>query len=209
MADWKTYVKAARNTARKQAPEAQRAIRETTDQAVKRVGDYSRAAGKVVEETSRDDQRRREQHRFAGDAPPQTAEEPPTRSGAPPRSPSSGSPSSSSSPSPSGSSSDWRRDAAAYATVAERRLRGAGERAKQAGIGGRIARAVRDALLIGGSLLAIWLVLSATGIPVPFSAVIVVVIVIVLISFGVAMYTQFKHRGEAPDEGAAAEQDER
>ena len=43
MADWKTYVKAARNTARKQAPAAKDAARRAGD----RAGGYVRAAGKA------------------------------------------------------------------------------------------------------------------------------------------------------------------
>ena len=46
MADWKTYAKAARNTARKQAPEARDAARRASD----RAGGYVRAAGKAIDE---------------------------------------------------------------------------------------------------------------------------------------------------------------
>lgn len=54
MADWKTYAKAARNTARKQAPGA----RDAAGRASSRAGDYVRAAGRALEEGRREDPRR-------------------------------------------------------------------------------------------------------------------------------------------------------
>ena len=54
MADWKTYVKAARNTARKQAPAAKDAARRAGD----RAGGYVRAAGRAVDEGWREDEPR-------------------------------------------------------------------------------------------------------------------------------------------------------
>lgn len=49
MADWKTYAKAARNTARKQAPGAKDAARRASGQA----NAYVRAAGKAIDEGHR------------------------------------------------------------------------------------------------------------------------------------------------------------
>src|SRR5690625_6794022 len=57
MADWKTYAKAARNTARKQAPEVKRSAQESVRRGSRRTGDYVRAAGRVIEESRRDDER--------------------------------------------------------------------------------------------------------------------------------------------------------
>ena len=122
MADWKTYVKAAQNTAKKQAPGAKRAVQDSADRA--------------------------------------------------------------------------RRSANAYTTVAGRTAQRAGDRAKAEGLGGKIARAFRDALLIGGSLLAIWGVLYAAGLPIPFTAVIVAVLIIVLIAFASSLYANVRRQRE-------------
>ena len=124
MADWKTYAKAARNTARKQAPGARGAV-----------------------------------------SPDAAA--------------------------PRNSSRSFRDDAKIYAAVAGRTAQRAGKQAREAGIGGRIGRAVRDALLIGVSLLVIWGVLYAAGLPIPFGAVIIAVVIIVLIALAGGLYAQF------------------
>lgn len=128
MADWKTYVKAAQNTAKKQAPGAKQAVQDSAGRA--------------------------------------------------------------------------RRSAEAYATVAGRTAQRAGVRAKEQGLGGKIARAFRDALLIGGSLLVIWGVLYAAGLPIPFSAVIIAVLIIVIIAFASSLYanTVRKRRESAEDD---------
>src|SRR5699024_12412538 len=86
---------------------------------------------------------------------------------------------------------------AAYDAVAARRVR-------SAAIVPRILRSLRDALLIGLSLLAIWLVLAAAGLQVPFSAVVIVVLVIVVISFATGMYSRFRYRGTETGEGDPA-----
>ena len=59
MADWKTYTKAARNTARKQGPEA----RDAAKRASYRAGGYVRAAGRAIEEGRGEDERRGAQDR--------------------------------------------------------------------------------------------------------------------------------------------------
>lgn len=156
MADWKTYAKAARNTARKQAPEARDAARRASD----RAGGYVRAAGKAIDE-GRDEGR---QERPA----PQTA----------------------TSERPRVDGDKLRRDAAAYYTVANRRV-------TAANIGPRILRALRDALLIGMSLFIIWGVLAAAGIPIPFTTVLIIVGVIVVVSFVGGVYAQWKRAQEA------------
>ncbi|APX34343.1 hypothetical protein BH708_18340 [Brachybacterium sp. P6-10-X1] len=164
MADWKTYAKAARNTARKQAPGA----RDAAKRATSRAGDYARAAGRAVD-AGRDDQQ-----------PPASGHGPQVR-----RDRERGQ---DSSPRPPLDAESLRKGAAAYYTVAERRVR-------SAGIVPRILRSVRDAVLIGLSLLVIWLVLAAAGLQIPFSAVVIVVLVIVVISFGTGMYSRFRYRG--------------
>lgn len=130
MSDWKTYAKAARNTARKQGPD---------------VAGYVRAAGKALEAG-------------AGEEQPRTARE----------------------ERPLGER--LQKDAAAYYTVAERRV-------KRANLIPRLLRAVRDAVLIGASLLAIWAVLAAAGIPIPFTGVVIAVLVIMVLSAGVSVFS--------------------
>lgn len=130
MSDWKTYAKAARNTARKQGPD---------------VAGYVRAAGKALEAS-------------AGEERPLTARE----------------------ERPLGER--LQKDAAAYYTVAERRV-------KRANLIPRLLRAVRDAVLIGASLLAIWAVLAAAGIPIPFTGVVIAVLVIMVLSAGVSVFS--------------------
>ena len=92
---------------------------------------------------------------------------------------------------PRNSSRSFRDDAKIYAAVAGRTAQRAGKQAREAGIGGRIGRAVRDALLIGVSLLVIWGVLYAAGLPIPFGAVIIAVVIIVLIALAGGLYAQF------------------
>lgn len=167
MADWKTYAKAARNTARKQAPGAKDAARRASGQA----SAYVRAAGKAIDEGHRPDET--------------------------PRTPSSSS-TSSSSASTSGTATAsrpavdgerLRKDAAAYYTVASRRV-------AAVNIVPRVMRALRDALLIGLSLFIIWGVLAAAGIPIPFTTVLIIVGVIVVVSFAGGLYAQWKRSRE-------------
>jgi len=61
-------------------------------------------------------------------------------------------------------------------------------------------RALRDALLIGLSLVAIWAVLAAAGIPIPFTTVLIIVAVIVAVSFAVGLYAQWKRSQVALDD---------
>ncbi|MGP9537689.1 hypothetical protein ACT3SP_06730 [Brachybacterium sp. AOP43-C2-M15] len=93
MADWKTYAKAARNTARKQAPEARAAARRTSD----RASGYVRAAGKAIDEGRREDGGREDERRDE-DSPRTDTAARPARDG-----------------------DRLRKDAAAYYTVAKRR----------------------------------------------------------------------------------------
>lgn len=198
MADWKTYAKAARNTARKQGPGARDAARRASD----RAGGYVRAAGKAIDEGRRHD-----------DAPPRSSEGAPRRrpseDAAPRRTDESreaprrqAAPSSSSSrPSGPRTSTAQRpavdtdrlvKDAAAYYTVASRRV-------AKVNLVPRVLRALRDALLIGISLVAIWAVLAAAGIPIPFTTVLIIVGAIVAVSFGAGLYAQWKRSRDALD----------
>lgn len=181
MADWKTYAKAARNTARKQAPDARDAARRASG----RAGGYVRAAGRAIDQGGRDDDapRRRDENadgaRRAESAPRAGS----TRSTAP----------RSGTQRPVLDGDRMRKDAAAYYTVASRRV-------AKANVVPRIMRALRDALLIGLSLVAIWAVLAAAGIPVPFSTVLIIVAVIVAVSFAVGLYAQWKRSQVALDD---------
>ncbi|MGY5763986.1 hypothetical protein ACXET9_02135 [Brachybacterium sp. DNPG3] len=184
MADWKTYVKAAQNTARKQAPEVGRAAKESVEGAARRTGDYARAAGKAVEGARREEPRD-ERDRLDQQERRERADRDERDSG---------------SKRSRFDAGELRKDAVAYAAVA-------GKHAKQANIGGTILKAIREALLIGGSLLAIWFVLSAAGVPIPFSAMIVFVAVIVVIALVGTLYANFKRRpapgsDDADDEGS-------
>ncbi len=180
MADWKTYAKAARNTARRQAPEARDAARRAGD----RASGYVRAAGRAVDEGWREDgrpggsSRSAEEPRSAGSSRSTDSsgtDDGSRQRGAAPR---------------RVTTESLSRDAAAYYTVASRRV-------QRANIIPRLLRALRDALLIGVSLLAIWAVLAAAGLPIPFSTVLLVVGVIVAASFGAGVYAQWKRSQEA------------
>ena len=223
MADWKTYAKAARNTAKKQAPGA----REAAQRATSRAGGYARAAGRALDQgrydddasqsdgrrppdrraddqlhddgprddRSREDRPREDRPRDEDRRPPSTA----------PRSSSQSAPRSA--PRTETPTRSFRDEAKIYAVVASRTAERAGTRAKKAGIGGRIARAVRDALLIGGSLLVIWGVLYAAGLPIPFSAVLIVVGIIVLIALASGLYAQFARDRKHPEADPAESSD--
>jgi hypothetical protein len=54
MSSWKTYAKAARNTARRQAPDLARQARESARRSTGRAGDYARAASKAADEGTRE-----------------------------------------------------------------------------------------------------------------------------------------------------------
>lgn len=181
MADWKTYAKAARNTARRQAPEAREAARRAGD----RAGGYVRAAGRAVDEGWRED-RRADDRPAGGSRDTRNARDSRTSGGT--RTAERDRPRSSAPRRPTAES--LGRDAAAYYTVASRRV-------QRANVVPRILRALRDALLIGISLVAIWAVLAAAGLPIPFSTVLIVVAVIVAASFGAGLYAQWKRSREA------------
>jgi hypothetical protein len=221
MADWRTYAKAARNTARKQAPGARDAARRATD----RAGDSVRAAGRAVDVGWREDERApRDEHdgralrdgrddraprdeydartpRDAQDAraPRDEHDDRASRDGHDDRPPREkprdrrreDEPRPAARQRPSGE--QIRRDAAAYYAVASRR-------AERANIVPRVMRALRDALLIGVSLLVIWGVLAAAGIPIPFTTVLIAVGLIVAVSFGTGLYGQWRRSRGAPDE---------
>ena len=223
MADWRTYAKAARNTARKQAPEARDAARRATD----RAGDYVRAAGRAVDEGWKDDRgqadgpaRERTEDR-THEREPRAPQRAPGDSSRAPRDPdrdddrrpgrSASDEGSQERPRPSDrerrpdrdrrpdtstrtrpSGDQLRRDAAAYYAVASRRV-------ERANVVPRIMRALRDALLIGLSLLVIWGVLYAAGIPIPFTTVLIAVGLIVVVSFGTGLYGQWRRSREAQD----------
>lgn len=152
MADWRTYAKAARNTARKQAPGAKRALGDTARRTSDRAGAYARAARKAADEGTRESResfRRGQEQR--------------------------------------------RRTAAAAAVVAGRRL-------EEARIGKRLMAALRDALLVGGSLFVIWFVLKSAGIMIPVQVVITVIVLLMIVRFGFALFGQF-FRGRSAEEG--------
>lgn len=233
MADWKTYAKAARNTAKKQAPGA----REAAQRATSRAGGYARAAGRALDQGRYDDDasqsdgrrapdrrasarrtdERRADDRLHDDRPrDDRSREDRPREDRPrdeDRRPPSTAPRSSSQSAPRSAprtetpTRSFRDEAKIYAVVASRTAERAGTRAKKAGIGGRIARAVRDALLIGGSLLVIWGVLYAAGLPIPFSAVLIVVGIIVLIALASGLYAQFARDRKHPEADPAESSD--
>ncbi|MCZ4325506.1 hypothetical protein [Brachybacterium paraconglomeratum] len=210
MADWKTYVKAARNTARKQAPAAKDAARRAGD----RAGGYARAAGRAVDEGWREDGRRasagaderdayrerdvdrdreargerEDEHRSADPEGRRRSADPEGRRRSADRD---GGTRTAQRPRPSGE--ELRREAAAYYAVASRHV-------ERANIFPRIMRALRDALLIGLSLVVIWAVLAAAGIPIPFTTVLIAVGLIVVVSFGAGLYAQWKRSRERLDQ---------
>lgn len=132
MADWKVYAKAARNTARRQAPELADQARRSARGSASRAGGYARAAGRAAEQSTRDSRK------------------------------------------------NLRRDAAAYAVVTGRTM-------KRAQIGRRLLHALRDAVLMGVSLLVIWFVVTRTGVQIPITAVLAVVLVLMVVRFGYAL----------------------
>lgn len=175
MADWKTYAKAARNTARRQAQSASRPTRDRRHPAERdhprppsnRSGSESNRSGR---DRARDDAPRR-RPLSTGDyaRAARRALDEGTRE---------------SRDSLRRSSARARKDAAAYAVVAERRMR-------RAQVGRRVTAAFRDAVLMGLSLFIIWFVVTRTGVQIPFTAVLAVVGVIVVVRFGWALVAQF------------------
>ena len=185
MADWKTYAKAARNTARKQAPGAKDAARRASGQA----SAYVRAAGKAIDEGQRPDEtpRREADEGEAGrerSGPRRDADGGTRQAGA-----RSSSPGTTTAPRPSVDRERLRKDATAYYTVASRRV-------ASVNIVPRVMRALRDALLIGLSLFIIWGVLAAAGIPIPFTTVLIIVGVIVAVSFAGGLSAHWKRSRE-------------
>ncbi|MCS6711336.1 hypothetical protein JSY14_04630 [Brachybacterium sp. EF45031] len=73
-----------------------------------------------------------------------------------------------------------RRDAAAYAVVADRH-------ARRARLGVRLRDAVRDTLLIGVSLLILWFVITRTGARIPVTWVLAAMLVLVVVRIGYAL----------------------
>lgn len=136
MADWKTYAKAARNTARKHGPGMADQARDSARRGSARAGSYARAAGRAFDESTRDSRDRA------------------------------------------------RKDATAYATVTQRRMR-------EANLGRRILAVVRDAVLMGLSILVIWMVLAAAGIQIPITAVLAVVLAIIVLRVGWGLVAAF------------------
>ena len=187
MAGWKTYAKAARNTARKQAPGAKDAARRASG----RASAYVRAAERAIDEGRRDGTRR---------SPSRDDEDGPEERSHPARADGAGTaqdprpPRTTTAPRPRKDREQLTKDAAAYYEVASRRV-------AAAGIVPRIMRALRDALLIGLSLVVIWAVLAAAGIPIPFTTVLIVVGLIVLVSFASGLYAQWRRSRAALDAG--------
>jgi hypothetical protein len=155
MADWKTYAKAARNTAKKQAPGVKQAAQRSVDDASRRTRDYATAARNTLDKQA-----------------------PGARESA-------------------RATVDRSRE---YARSSQQRLR-------KVEIVPTLLRALREALLIGGSLFAIWGVLYLAGIPIPFTTVLIVVGVVVVLAFGGTVYAKFQRQREAgadPADGADA-----
>lgn len=183
MADWKTYAKAARNTARRQAPGAKQAVRRAGD----RAGGYARAASKAIDEGWREQPRDRAPHEERDRAPRDERD----------RARREDQPRQDRRPSRSGSrTADLRRDAAAAYVVAGRRV-------ERADLVGRTLRALRDAVLIGVSLMVIWGVLFAAGIPISPLTMLIAVGVITVLSFASGMYASSRRAQQAaPDDEA-------
>ncbi|MDN5899487.1 MAG: hypothetical protein L0H74_05405 [Brachybacterium sp.] len=188
MADWKTYAKAARNTARKQTPGAKDAARRASGQA----SAYVRAAGKAIDEGHRPDETPRSPARDGDGGQERSASRRDTDGTTRPADPRPFAPGTATAPRPSVDRERLGKDAAAYYTVASRRV-------ASVNIVPRIMRALRDALLIGLSLVVIWGVLAAAGIPIPFTTVLIIVGLIVAVSFGGGLYAQSKRSREALD----------
>lgn len=199
MADWKTYARAARNTARKQAPEAKQAARRASD----RAGSYVRAAGRAIDEGRRpddapprtDDGRGGPQDPVEHDMPRRPRPAPRDAEGRRAAEESSAASRTTTADRPALDQDRLRKDAAAYYTVASRRV-------ASANVVPRMMRALRDALLIGLSLVVIWGVLAAAGIPIPFTTVLIIVGLIVLVSFGSGLYAQWKRARAAREDTA-------
>lgn len=70
MNSWKTYAKAARNTARRQAPDLARQARDSARRSSERAGAYARAASKAADEGTREsrDHMRERGRRYRHDA---------------------------------------------------------------------------------------------------------------------------------------------
>ncbi|HIY25151.1 MAG TPA: hypothetical protein H9837_12770 [Candidatus Brachybacterium merdigallinarum] len=150
MADWKTYAKAARNTAKKQAPGVKQAAQRSVDDAGRRTRDYATAARNTLDKQA-----------------------PGARESA-------------------RATVDRSRE---YARSSQQRLR-------KVEIVPTLLRALREALLIGGSLFAIWGVLYLAGIPIPFTTVLIIVGVVVVFAFGGTVYAKFQRQREAAAEPA-------
>lgn len=151
MSSWKTYAQAARNTARKQAPDIARAAEDSARRGTQKAGAYARAAGKAATEGTRESR-----EKLAED----TAEaREKFHQG----------------------SARVTKQAPVYGKVAWRHV-------KEAHIGTRLLHALRDALLMGGSIAVIWGVVSATGIKIPFSIVLGLILVLMVVRFGWALF---------------------
>lgn len=211
MADWKTYAKAARNTARRQVQNASRSAQDRPR------SDRDRPRRDGTERPRRDDRDR--PRRDDAQRPRQARPDEPRRdrtdrsrggstgsrtlstgdyARAARRALDEGTRESRDSLRRSGARA--RKDAAAYAAVAERRMR-------KAQLGRRVTAAFRDALLMGLSLFVIWFVVTRTGVQIPFTAVLVVVGVIVAVRFGWALFAQFAPRSQEAEEEELREYD--
>lgn len=76
-----------------------------------------------------------------------------------------------------------RRTTAAYGAVA-------GTRIRRARLGTRLKNALRDALLMGGSVAIIWFVVTRTGVAIPPSILIGVIVVLMVARFGYALFAR-------------------
>lgn len=162
MADWRTYAKAARNTARKQAPGVKRAMSDSARRASDRAGVYARAARTATDAGTRETREKVRRDRET-----------------------------------------WTRTAKAAGVVAGRKV-------KQADIGGRLMAALRDALLVGGSLFVIWFVLKSAGLVIPPVVLVVVIVVLMIARFAYALFGQFfgGRKGTEHADGMHDEHDE-
>lgn len=200
MADWKTYAKAARNTAKQQAQSASRASQDRRGTGSSSERSRSSSASERPHSSS---SAPRSRSSSSGSPGARTRQETPrgrTLSGgdyarAARRALGEGTRDSRESFRRSGERA--RKDAAAYAAVAERRM-------KKAQLGRRITAAFRDALLVGLSLFVIWFVVTRTGVQIPFTAVLIVVGIIVALRFGWALFSQFTTSKDPSPEADAA-----
>lgn len=217
MSDWKTYLKAAKNTAQKQAA-AWEKNSERPEKGSERPEKGTRTSDASEPEKPRRSgtdpaERRAESDGRASDDGRASGEERPVHehdaSGEPRGTAKEREPASASTylraagrtldKSTRDTRKKLRTDADAYAKVSEKHLREANKNFDRSQLGTRLLHALRDALLMGGSIAVIWLIIGFTGVQIPVSVVIVIILVVMIVRFGVALFR--RPAGEGDDEG--------